>query len=111
MINLTTQEQKLVAKIRKRQNHLRRFRLWIICLMPLLIIFWGCIFVKLISLRNELPESIYQLTYASFIPIIIVNCCLCAFLFGKYIRDWNGNAVDTLILKLIDERTDEPTKS
>ena len=37
-------------------------------------------------------------------PVILFNVAACAFLVGKVLRDWNGNAIETLLVRLIEEK-------
>ena len=58
----------------------------------------------------ENPE-LYQSLYFSVLPIVVFFIGVCGIMIGVLIRDWNGNAVDTLLLKILDDNESINNKS
>jgi hypothetical protein len=102
-MDLTKTELKLLAQVYKRhkswQNH--KYVLLIFC--PILLIALSVLWLYLADCYQENPDF-YRSIYFSFLPLFVVSGCGCGLMIGKLIRDWHGNAVDTLLLKVIENK-------
>lgn len=100
---LIPQEQKMVAKLRKKQR-MWRWAKWVILIEGLvLVIVTVCTLIFLASLANPEDEFGIFLFFSSY-PVLMFGGAMGGIMVGTAIRDWHGNTTDTLLLKLLDEQ-------
>ena len=104
-MKLTNTETKLLAQLRKRETTMFRYRYWylVVGIFSYLVVGYGYF------LLQNLPEKDFQIklvlnTY--ILPCLFLIGAQGSFLIGTAIRDWNGNAIRVLLLKLVDERAE-----
>lgn len=103
-MELTSNERKLVAQLRKTETEMFRSRhlLLAVGLCSLFIAGMGaCLMVYWSSRSPELQAGGFTFLF----PVILVLAIHGAYILGITIRDRNGNAVRVLLLRLIDEQT------
>jgi hypothetical protein len=99
-MKLTKTDQKLANQIIKRNKSWRRWKYALLIISPILLIAWFAMYFYLTEQYQSNPD-LYQFIYFSFLPLMVINCVACGIMIGKVIRDWNGNAVDILLLRII----------
>lgn len=104
-MQFTPQELKLIERLRKQERMWNRTR-WILLAMGVLTIgvyayiaIW--IFGALGS--EELSADDQALIVAFFWPKVLFGNLLAAVLIGLAVRDWRGNAMRMLVLRLLED--------
>lgn len=101
-MKLSKTEEKLVRQIDKRSRAWGTFKYIYLVLAAIIL---TAVFFMFHKIHLAFSDNIqfYTLIMVFFVPVFFFNCALCGFWLGNVIRDWNGNATDILLLKLIDE--------
>ena len=108
-MNLTTTEKKLLEQLRRQETWMFRSRYWFVA---------GGIFcyaaaAYFASLMQHLTQTIGDnpamgaFLFSFVFPCYIVMGIKGSILLGTAIRDWHGNAIRVLLIKLLDEDTTE----
>jgi hypothetical protein len=107
---LSEQEQKLIDQLAKRSRSWPKQKIILLVITPLLLVAWIAMFFYLSEKVQEDP-SFFESIYYTFLPLMVVNCCFCGIMLGKVVRDWNGNALDILLLKVFEKELEEKNNS
>jgi len=102
-MNLSLQEQKMIARLRQKQRFWRWGK-WVF-LIEGIIVLVTCVFGFTYLAQtppNEMPDLIL---FFLFYPVLLSAAIAGTILLGTAIRDWRGNTTDTLLLKLLDEQS------
>jgi hypothetical protein len=104
-MELTPNEKKLLVQLRRTETEMFRSRhlllavgltsLFIAAIGALLMVYWS-------ARTPELAEDRYTFVF----PAVLLLAIHGAYIFGISIRDWNGNAIRVLLLKLLAEQTE-----
>jgi hypothetical protein len=102
-MELTPNEKKLLAQLRKLETEMFRSRHLLLAVGisslfaagagAILMLYW-------LSQTAEADRRPYTLLFA----VVVLLAVHGAYLIGIVIRDWNGNAVRVLLLKVVDEK-------
>ena len=101
-MNLTPSEQKMIARLRKKQQTWRSGRWW--------FLIGGLVIVAmnlgaLISIyKIEHADLAWTFLFLFSFPIILIGAGAGSAMIGISIRDWQRNTTDTLLLKLLGEQ-------
>jgi hypothetical protein len=104
-MELSETEKKMVARLRKKQEQMVRWRWWLIVVGLLCLAVSGYGLWMLLHFRHE-PNLISGLMIAMFLPQIYLCLLFGAWMIGYAWANWHGNAQDRLLLRLIDEKRD-----
>jgi hypothetical protein len=105
---LTTTEKNLLEELRRREIGMYRFRCWFLAIGVFSYIVAAYIAFQMQYL-NRLGESpaLAALFFSYALPCFYFIAVLGSVFIGTAIRDWRGNAIRILLIKLIDENTKE----
>jgi hypothetical protein len=102
-MELSDTEKKMVARLRKKQQQMIRWRWWLLLTGIFCLGASGyCLSILLRPVRE--PDLAFVLSIAFFIPQIYVCVFFGAVAIGYAWANWNGNLQDRLLLRLIDEK-------
>ena len=98
-------EKKMIARLRRKEELMRRWRLWM--LLAGISCFGAVAYSFTILLRffHE-PDLTGVFVIACFLPRIYLVCLFGAGLVGYSWANWNGNSQTRLLLRLLDEKID-----
>jgi hypothetical protein len=104
-MELSNTEKKMVARLRKKQEQMLRWRWWIIVGGA---ICFGVSGYGLLVLKRFLhePDLSSVLVVAVFLPQIYLCALFGAAAIGYVWANWDGNPHERLLLRLIDEKHD-----
>jgi hypothetical protein len=101
-MQLSDTEKKMVARLRKQEASLLRWRwLGLVCI----VLFWGVMGYNtalVIHLLYE-PNLSSVLAIACFLPLVYLFAALGGWMTGELWMSWNGRPERRLLLRLIDE--------
>lgn len=103
-MELTPRESKLLDRLRKYETEMYRSRHLLLAVGICSFVVAGTGAVMMVywsSKRPEIAGVLYTFLFPSLLLVAVNGACI----LGIAIRDWNGNAVRVLILKLMDEQT------
>lgn len=106
-MELTSRESELLDQLKKREARSFNLRGWNIFAGILSYIGAACMAVTLEHLRAGNPATAI-LIFTIFYPTLLVMAFAGSVLLGTTIRDWNGNAMRVLLIKLIEEKAGHP---
>ena len=107
-MKLNDAEMKLVAQLQKQKRIWRFLRPVVAIVVPLTLVAWFVMYFAVKALIVEhaaLGSDTYIVPY--FLPMFYCNVLLCMGMLIVLFRDWRGNAVRDLLLKLIEEHRGE----
>ena len=117
-MKLTATEAKLLKQLRNREMGMFRTRYWFIALgiISYIAAGYGCFLMQRWSYKNsQMPPEFYAkvapIFYTFIFPIVLAMAAQGSYFLGTAIRDWHGNSIRVLLLKLIDEHTEKTNDS
>ena len=102
-MKLTANEKKLVTKLRRTETEMFRSRHLLLAVGVCSLFIAGigaCLMIYWSSQLPELSDGRYTLLF----PVVLALAIHGAYILGISIRDWNGNAIRVLLLKVVDEQ-------
>jgi hypothetical protein len=102
-MQLTKQEERMVARMRKKQKQWLRWR-WFMLFTGLFLISGAVYIFTQLKPFIEDPTPSSLLILASFIPQLYIFCAGGGAFVGLTWFNWNGNPCESLLLKLVDDR-------
>jgi len=107
-MQFTSQEMKLIERLRKQERQWPRARWILLAMAAFIVAIYGYILSKIIGML-ESGHSTEDATFmvAFFWPKCLLGFCLAAWFVGLAIRDWHGNVHRMLLLRLLDAQQKE----
>lgn len=100
-MELSETELRMLEKLRRKQQLLRRYRVPLLILHGLIMISWFVLLIILVQLKMEITAKLIVISY--MLPPIFLFMGISSFWFGYTIRNWRGEPKTTLLLKVIEE--------
>ena len=102
-MNLSSDEIRMVEKLRKRQLFLKRWRIPLLIIHGLLTIAWLVILVVIVQFPSSGDPTRKLILVSYMLAPTYAFLGLSSALFGKTLRDWQGEAKTELLLRVLDE--------
>lgn len=100
-MRLSEIELRMLEKLRRRQQSLRRYRVPLLIIHGLLIISWFVLLIIVVQLKTEIIAKLIVVSY--MLPPIFFFMGISSVWFGYTIRNWRGEPTTALLLKVVEE--------
>jgi hypothetical protein len=101
-MNFSNDDLRMIAKLRKRQQLLRRWRLPLLIGHGLLIVAWFILLMFTSRFDSE-NATVKLIVLVYMLPPIFFGIALSSAWFGYTLWNWRGEPKTDLLLKVIDE--------
>ncbi|MBE7501235.1 MAG: hypothetical protein M5U12_30525 [Verrucomicrobia bacterium] len=104
-MQLSDTEKKMIARLRRREEQMRRWRWWLLFVGVFCLGAVCYSFTILLRLFHE-PDLTAVFVIACFLPQLYLGCLVGAGMIGYTWARWSGNPQTRLLLRLLDEKID-----
>ena len=104
-MELSDTEKKMVARLRRKEEQMRRWRWWLLFVGVFCLGVVAYSFSILLRFFHE-PDLTGVFVIACFLPQLYLGCLFGAGLVCYTWANWNGNPQTRLLLRLLDEKID-----
>lgn len=101
VMELSETELRMLEKLRRRQQLLRRYRVPLLILHGLITLSWFVLLIIVVQMKMDVTGKLIVVSYV--LPPIFIFMGISSFWFGYMIRNWRGEPNTTLLLKIVDE--------
>ena len=100
-MELSETELRMLEKLRRRQQLLRRYRVSLLIVHGLLMVGWLVLLIIVVQMKMDITAKLILVSY--MFPPTFLFMGISSFWFGYIIRNWRGEPKTTLLLKVIEE--------